>query len=462
MDTFMSKNVSPSPKNFAAFLPWACRHLDIDTLPIITIDKQNDLSLGSGKQQSRDGKSKFLHDLAMDVNLDQSSSASTNFGIKHNIPVCYIQAMYDSKDNLVQIKFNKNTYIPRAILRILLLIEQFYKYLTAIHIDGGLKYDGLYELDKLVSASNITEVILDHTVVKGAQYHCLLDHKSKLKYLSLAGCKLMDDGVKEIANRLVHPLAASKSLKVLNLSSNQITDVGAQYVGDMLRTNRQLAYLNLASNMITDIGADSILNSLVQFPLTTDELRAMKLRHITYLKHILKQRNIKRIPVDKKIDKKKTGKPVPLTGKKSKSETIEKAIMTTLNPDTKIESSIYYDPTTFNVEPFNDPYSLENTNIINNVKYCLGNNTLNYLSLAYNNLSYFSIKRLYNVLSAQRSQTKAPKGLVNVCIEGNKIPQCCTEMTLIEEIIKMGIGPSLTSATSTKRATVIKVSSSKL
>lgn len=400
--------------------------------------------------------------MPLDGNLYQSSSTSDNFGIKHNIPICNIQAIYDSKDNLVQIKFYKNSYIPREILTIISLVQQYYQYLTAIHIDGGLKDNGLHELNKIVSASNITEVVLDNTAVKGTQYHCLLENKSALKYLSLAGCKLMDDGVKEIANRLVHPLAASKSLRILNVSSNQITDIGAQYLGDMLRTNRQLAYLNLASNMITDTGTDCILNSLVQFPLTTDELKAMKFRRIAYFKHILKLKNIRRIPVNKKIEKKKLGKIPLLTGNKSKCETIEKTAVTALNPDAKVESFVCYDDTTLNIEPFKDPFSPENTKVINNVKYCLGNNALNYISLAYNKLSYFSVKKVYNVLCTQKSQARVPKGLVNVCIEGNKIPKCCIEMTLIEEMIRMGIASSFISANSARRSAVVKASLNKL
>lgn len=62
---------------------------------------------------------------------------------------------------------------------------------------------------------------------------------ASLHYLSLKMCKLSDNGVRKIANELAYQdPPKDPKLIALNVSDNDITDVGAGHIGAMLRTNR--------------------------------------------------------------------------------------------------------------------------------------------------------------------------------------------------------------------------------
>ncbi|CAH2060626.1 unnamed protein product, partial [Iphiclides podalirius] len=88
---------------------------------------------------------------------------------------------------------------------------------------------------------------------------------------------------------------------------------------------------------------------------------------------------------------------------------------------------------------FTDPFSSKHTIVKDEVLYCLGNNTLCYLSLAYNDLSYLLLNKLLNVLSYQRQVDRKPCGLVYVSIEGNNLPVVCEELKLINQLLESGI-----------------------
>jgi len=60
-----------------------------------------------------------------------------------------------------------------------------------------------------------------------------------LRYLSLRMCKLSDNGVQKIANELRYQDPPNDpKLIALNVADNDITDIGAEYIAAMLRTNR--------------------------------------------------------------------------------------------------------------------------------------------------------------------------------------------------------------------------------
>ncbi|XP_024874398.1 uncharacterized protein LOC112456219 [Temnothorax curvispinosus] len=60
-----------------------------------------------------------------------------------------------------------------------------------------------------------------------------------LRYLSLRMCKLSDNGIQKIANELRYRDPPNNpKLIALNVADNDITDIGAEYIAAMLRTNR--------------------------------------------------------------------------------------------------------------------------------------------------------------------------------------------------------------------------------
>lgn len=62
---------------------------------------------------------------------------------------------------------------------------------------------------------------------------------SSLRYLSLRMCKLSDNGIQKIVNELKYrDPPDDPKLIALNVADNDITDIGADYIAAMLRTNR--------------------------------------------------------------------------------------------------------------------------------------------------------------------------------------------------------------------------------
>ncbi|XP_075987378.1 uncharacterized protein LOC142984001 [Anticarsia gemmatalis] len=461
------KSHYPSPADFDVYLPWASIQLQIPYTIVITRVEQDEYispsfsERGKGRKATSKPKEEII-----DQDSDMARSGS-NSGRTVDAPKpdhVYIYTIYDSNDALVQLKFLNNLLIPREVMKLMSLILPFQKRLTSVYINSGLLKDSLYELCKGVNQSTITEMILDNSVIPEANYYLFLDHQSPLKYLSLARCQVNDEVVKTLSIRLVPPFSASETLSILNLTSNRITDVGAQYLGEVLRVNRKLSYLNLAGNMITDVGAESILDSLGKFVLKDEEVAQSKARYMSYLR--LKNEMVNKALLelrtgdfDRRSAKRKSIKPVAVTQKKSKG--LEKEVSVNLPSMYNSMDVAWIDKAEAAVEAqlgtFQDAFRLENISTKNGTVYCLGNNALCYLNLAYNSLSYFSVKKLYNIVSLQERMHRKPKGLVNVCIEGNNIPVCCRELTEIDLIIDTGLTTSRKLSTISKKKMTAKM-----
>lgn len=361
--------------------------------------------------------------------------------------VVKIFTIYDSFFNLVEIRFGKNNYLPRLIFKIIGLIIQFQPNIAKIEINGGMDGYTVYEINKFLNMSNITELCFDGCFLKEANYDILLDTNNSLRHLSLSRCKIDDNVVRNIANKLAYPLPASKSLYILNLSSNGITDLGTQYLVQALRSNRNLSYLNLADNRITDDGAGYLLHVFAEFPLTDTELLEARFRHMVFLKNknIMIDRTIKELrsgELDRKIAKRKSTRPVSAaSGKKGK---LEKELSEIRDTKSLVNMDfLYYEKAVNMVEntlgEFNDPFCANNTNVKGGMVYSKGNNTLCYLNLAYNNLSFLSLKKILAVLMFQKLLDRKPRGLINLLIEGNNLPVSCMEMSQIDDVLEMGL-----------------------
>lgn len=324
-----------------------------------------------------------------------------------------IIAVY-SGDQLVQIKILNSTRIPRELYKILSMIVCFYPQLTSIVINKALNTTGVHELKNFLNLSNVTDIILDDTYVKSANYYILLDSPRRLRCLSLARCYIQDIGVELIAARLAFPHPASESLALLNLSTNRITDVGATYLATALRTNRCLSYLNLTSNLITDKGAKTIFDVLMPFPLTYSELIGKNER---YIKHLRKKHDL----IDTFITNVKNEESDSKSGKK-KSARLETAANKRSIPSINAQ-----DVAKKLISDFKDPFHKDIV-LKDGVLYYSGNNILAYLNLSYNHLSYIILKTILEVLKDQRIRARLPKGLVRVVIEGNPMPMECKEL----------------------------------
>ena len=77
-----------------------------------------------------------------------------------------------------------------------------------------------------------------------------LQQNHKLQVLFLRANNLTDEDVRQICHVLkpdpLNPNFANKSLKVLDISYNPITDLSLKFVAEVMETNRSLEYLGLA------------------------------------------------------------------------------------------------------------------------------------------------------------------------------------------------------------------------
>lgn len=111
----------------------------------------------------------------------------------------------------------------------------------------------------------------------------LLLKDTKLRKLSLRFCGISEDGAKSIAQR-INFFAPELQLMHLNLSSNFLGDEGVASIARSLRVNRSLSILNLADNQITDKGCERIVESLQSFALKLFEIRLRRMRIYDYYK----------------------------------------------------------------------------------------------------------------------------------------------------------------------------------
>ncbi|XP_039760353.1 leucine-rich repeat-containing protein 71-like [Pararge aegeria] len=280
-------------------------------------------------------------------------------------------------------------------------------------------------------------------VVEG-NYSVILENVSCLQTLSLRRCEIDDKVCKELANKLEYGAPASKSLVSLDLTSNIISDLGAEALGKMLRRNRMLLQLCLADNRLTDKGAFYIFNSICSFALSKDDVRDLKLRYLKYCFRKIKihEQCEKEIVNRLKQESDKENRPHK-SPKKTKNRrdagTSDFDKLTLMEQTEKMAKEFIND--------FTDIFDNQNINIRRGRMYSIGNFKVCYLNLAYNNLSYFSVKKLNEVLKYQRTVNKPDKckGLLKVVLDGNNIPKVCKEMAQIESYLDTAISESISS-----------------
>lgn len=347
--------------------------------------------------------------------------------LKETIPV---ESLYDSLDHLVSIRIiDSPVKMPVELTRAFHVCFPCQPHLTELSVfNSKINSVFLCDLGALLPLCNLTEVLLDDNYVKEGNYYCLLDEASNLKYLSLKRCRINDVIVSKMIKRLVRGKPAEKKIMMLDLTSNNITDVGAKLFGELFRRNRRITYLNLSGNMITDEGALAILKYLKEFPLTDTEIMDLKQRRLKYYQ--LRMRTYERLLIEQ-IRRRQSERAVA-----RKSMTRGKLSQTTTKPTSELMIAKLNEL----VGAFVDLYDDKHTVIRDGKCYCTGNLHLASLNLAYNNISYMTVKELTNVLHYQSTQKKhGDTGLVRVVIEGNYLPIRCDEYSLISLYLNRSI-----------------------
>lgn len=359
----------------------------------------------------------------------------------------HVTATYDNMHRLAEITVCRRLNIPRVFMQVVALIVPYFEKLQKITIKNSyVDVYTIHELKKMLPITSITEVHLRDLVLPEGNFAILLEHGSVLQGLSLSRCLINDEVCKEIAAKLHFSESGESYLITLDLSSNRITDVGAKYIGDALRSNRTLRYLNLSDNHITDDGASYILDTLIEFPLTYNEIMDTRRRYMKYL-HTKMEIYLKCLyeTFEENNDSTilRTSSKISRKGRSMSSLKYKKEKDTSNASDLeyllKKKAEILAEGLT---GTFQDPFSTINTIEIQEVKYSTGNMALCYLNLSYNNLSFISVKKIQTLLLYQNGKKKHHlPGLIKIVIEGNNLPgDTLPEFQTINKLITKGLG----------------------
>ncbi|CAH0596426.1 unnamed protein product [Chrysodeixis includens] len=465
-DTFKSiQSSSDDGKSldFDQFIGASCKAFDCPVAVAVGKEIDRDAFVKSGKKlETKLKRRSVVPHIIEPASSDEDTQ--TEKSLVHDDQTLLIMTYYDILNRMTEIHMTKYHYhpIPWILMRLISLILPLHKHLQKFIIKS-CKIDmyTIYELSKILPNTNITEVCLDHSPLREGNYDILLSDSTSVRSLSLARCNINDIVCERIAARLKFLEPAERTLIILNLSTNYITDKGAKHLGVALRTNRHLRYLNLAGNQITDTGANFIFEVLIEFPLTSEEITEKRKRYFDYLnkKQTLIETCLCELKMDEISLKKGSKKPMPMKinkpnmkkGQESWSDEVINAKIDLMLAET--------------LGPFEDPFSQDTSKVVNGHCFNVGNLILCYLNLAYNNLSFLSIQKLIGVLLYQR-ELKCPGlcGLLNVIVEGNYLPKNCKELDnmnniLLRQIMRFGNRPA---ADRKRKSTVITSQDKKL
>lgn len=401
-------------------------------------------SSGKSKSYSR-GKQKEDDESVGKKGYTSATNTIATRSSQVNENVIPITAYYDSHGHLAEIAIIMYPSAPhRKVIQAISLCVPFHSYLTKLVVGRGcLNYVLLHEISKLLPHSNLTDVCLDNTYVPEGNYYVLLEHASNMKYLSLNRCKINDEVCKEIATRIDFGRPAEKSLLVLSLSSNIITDVGAKYFGEILRRNRHLLYLNLFGNRVGDTGLGFLVKHLQEFPLTCDEIIDKKRRKMEYNQKKLElhkrcMEEVTRMQQSEDVFSLQSEKRTSLSTKHTKHKKSKKALPLVVeepSPTDLAEKMILEI-----LGELDDPYDDDSIIKRDNYYYSTGNLKLCSLNVAYNNIEFPSLLRILDVLKYQCHQKRSSDtGLMRIVLEGNYLPDLCPELISIDMYLKQAV-----------------------
>lgn len=357
-----------------------------------------------------------------------------------------VTAVQDINSKLVELSFNKCREIPRLLMQIVALCVPYQPLLSKLTIRWSpLEGEALYEIAKFLPVSQLTDICLDDSPVPEKNYHSLLEHE-QLQRLSLARCFLDDDDCVTIASKLAHPLPASRNLYALSLVSNSIADVGASALAEALRSNRTLQHLNLAGNHVSDVGARALFRSMAEFPLTYSELTTKRQRFIDFLRlhKEVYQRCLSELTstwLDRQAEDSGRGSRRRTMALSARARKASAGCVAGAGPGAHEALAARAEALADDLlGRYADPFALEETVSKEGYVYSLGNTNLCFLNLAHNDVGYSGVVALRDVLQYQSTLVhKTGPGLLRVIMEGNALPQVCTEYSTIDSLLERAI-----------------------
>ncbi|KAG5334764.1 LRC71 protein, partial [Acromyrmex charruanus] len=264
----------------------------------------------------------------------------------------------------------------------------------------------------LTELEYLNDLNLDDNSNPQENYYLLCAQAKNLQYLSLRMCKLSDNGIQKIANELKYQDPPNEpKLIALNVADNDITDIGVEYIAEMLRTNRSLQSVVLTGNKIQDDGALLIIQELVMSTLTHEEIVGLRRRRF--------------IELESKLDNRGTQE-------REQWRENETYFQNAASQDNSLKMEIPFNSLISNSSiqilkklSRNDigyPFTTE-TIAIDNCVITSGNLNLQHLSLNFNRLTNKTLKKLVSCLHYQSYMLLGDntRGLLHVFLEGNDI-----------------------------------------
>ncbi|KAL8582646.1 hypothetical protein ACOMHN_028711 [Nucella lapillus] len=209
--------------------------------------------------------------------VEQQSYTSFNVSTKDvNFFTPSIQVEHDNADDgrTVTEIYIRGWEVELAMLEVLLRCWVSLPLLRLVQLWNVALDSGTVTLlgSQLPFCYSLHTLVLDANSLRGMPVSLLLGPSSVLRHLSLRFCRLTDIEAYGISQGLVSPVSTNACLLSLNLSNNQITNVGVTHIAQSLRCNSSLLTLNLASNKVGDEGVVQLSTTFSKFPLTHDQL----------------------------------------------------------------------------------------------------------------------------------------------------------------------------------------------
>ncbi|XP_060809812.1 uncharacterized protein LOC106142298 [Amyelois transitella] len=481
MSSLMHANPEiPSPDNLIAFVPYACGQLFAPfrvrfisvlqvSLTLVTEALWRRLQLGTRRDDRKregnhvkqssysenyaskgDAKSKKSKAVLSQLTLEASPTQKETVAVRvsssdddDTSDTYVIKAVVDSANNALEISINGYQQVPRLLIKILALCVPYNPYLSKISLRSGLSGTSLYETVQMLTTSQITYICLDDSNIPERNYHDLLEYQTHLQVLSLARCSITDAECALLIPKLAYPHPASKTLVALCLTGNYISDEGARLLGQALRSNRALTYLNLCGNRINNNGAVDMLRSLMEFPVTSEEM-VMKRKRTLYFLKLYKDVYSQCLNELKNKEKENSDEYSRSSKKKINASSLKQRRQSvTLSGDnvqsTELVTAKAEKMASDLVSSYPDPFRAEAIVTRDQNVYSTGNLTLTYLNLAYNYLGYQSLAKLLEVVKYQALVGKYPDlGLMEVQLEGNPMP-VCLEMDHLTQMLSRAV-----------------------
>ncbi|XP_047509738.1 uncharacterized protein LOC125052764 [Pieris napi] len=421
----MSEDNQCTPLNLVNFLPYACYQLQAPfSVDVSTRILEDYVNQGDKTKKTKAEKSTANLGSQAQVSTSEKKETPVHFRSSGNKDTVFVTVVLNTQGRVIELELI-NTILPIYFLKIVELCIPFHPHIYKITLRScPVSEKTIYELSSILSKSQLTELCLDKSPLAHCNCAAVLQHQTYLKNLSLNDCDLTDEDCEALAVFLKHRRPPCQ-LQLLSLAFNLIKDRGAVALASMLRSNRHLRYLNLAENQVTDTGALAIFNSLIQFPLTQDEIHYKRLHNFEYLKlyrnlyakfyqEAVATYNVKVLD-DRSGGRKKVAGPVSLAVNQAPNvvEIISKATAATLN----------------SIGPNNNPFS-ETLNQDGQL-HSIGNTSLAYINISHNNISVISVLKLIEVL---RYQDHLKEGLVRVTLEGNPFPASSPALVQLAEL----------------------------